>query len=906
MDECDANYDYIEVENTSTLCEAHGTGMIRPRFVLLVGSLLALQASASAQQATTAAERTAAWTAHKTLADQSPFRSLAWRAVGPVKTGARIEAIAIPRGNTGTIYAGVGTGNLWKTVNNGLTWKPIFEHESAFAIGDVAVAPSDPKTVWVGTGEAQPRFAGYAYGGSGVFKSVNGGDSWRSMGLAETQHIAKVLIHPSDPNIVYVAAMGRQWTPNPDRGVYRTTDGGAHWKKVLFIDDSTGVVDLVMDPRDPQSLYAWGWRIEQGTRGGLFVSRDGGTTWARVTNGLPAGPLGRANIDVAPSDPRVLYLFLDNRAPTNVTGRPYIGGEVYRSDDRGAHWRKANTEDLYEVFGVFGWKFADVRVDPRNAKHLYILGNRAFQSFDGGATWRRLGDKILRVQDTPGRALHLDHHELVIDPANPDRLLLGNDGGLFMSYDAGESWLHLNNIPVAQMYFVSTDDHSPYRIFAGTQDDAAVYGPSTNSLDDAIPDQWKSVYLDRWTGGDSYVTLIDPTDDRIVYYEHQNGAMMRMDITGSSVLTSGPSTVDIRPRAPRGAPSVRFSWYTPFFISPHNPRTLYAAGNEVLKSTDRGDNWTVVSPDLGDPAGGDRATVPTGAFTMLTESPLVRGMLAGGTEGGHLWLSTDDGANWRAIDSGLPRKWVSRVTFSAKNAGTIYASLTGFREDDTRPYVYASTDTGRTWRSIAGNLPQEAVNVIKEDPTDSAILYVGTDLGVYVSRDRGARWESLSALLPTTAVMDLTIQTRERELVIGTYGRGAWVLDLDPIRDRSAHPTGLFLYPIRPVNADPFPWETVPGSRRGRRAVRMQLTSATAGMATITVTDVSGRELRRIETSVTAGMNTLFWDLQVQVPGGRLDDAPTGTYSVEVQLGNERARRIAVVWPETGPSTKSP
>ncbi len=863
--------------------------MTPSRLLFLVACALTLPCRASAYQATTASERAAAWSAHRTLADESPFRSLAWRAVGPVKTGARIEAIAIPRGNTGVIYAGVGTGNLWKTVNNGLTWAPIFEHQSAFAIGDVAVAPSDPNIVWVGTGEAQPRFAGYAYGGSGVFKSVNGGTSWKSMGLAETEHIAKVLIHPTDPNIVYVAAMGRQWTPNADRGVFRTRDGGAHWQKVLFIDDSTGVVDIVVDPKDPRSLYAWGWRIEEGTRGGLFVSRDGGTTWKHITAGLPTGALGRANIDVATNDPRVLYLFLDNRGPSTEKGRPYVGGEVYRSDDRGAHWRKVNRDDLYEVFGLFGWKFTDVRVDPRNANHLYILGNRAFQSFDGGATWRRLGDRILRVQETPGRAFHLDHHELVIDPANPDRLLLGNDGGVFMSYDGGESWLHLNNIPVAQMYFVSTDDKTPYRIFAGTQDDAAVYGPSTNSLDDAVPDQWKSVYLDRWTGGDSYVTLLDPTDDRIVYYEHQNGGMLRMDITGRSVLTSGPSTVDIRPRAPRGAPPVRFSWYTPFFISPHEPRTLYVAGNQVLKSTDRGDHWSVISPDLGDPAGGDRSTVPTGAFTMLTESPIARGMLAGGTEGGHLWLSTDDGAHWRAIDTGLPRKWVSRVTLSAKDVGTLYVSFTGFREDDTTPYVYVSQDTGHTWRSIRANLPREAVNVIKEDPTDPSILYVGTDLGMYLSRDRGSRWESLSASLPSTAVMDLTVQERERELVIGTYGRGAWVLDLDPVRGRGAGASALKLYPIRDVIADPFPWETVPGDRRGRRVARFAIESPAAGTASIIVRDAAGREVRRSEAQVTVGVNSLSWDMQSLSPAGRLDDATAGRYTVEVLIGGSRA-----------------
>jgi photosystem II stability/assembly factor-like uncharacterized protein len=859
-----------------------------------------LGAAGAHAQVTTAADRAKAWADHQALASQSWFRSLAWRPVGPVKIGARIEAIAIPSGNTGIIYAGVGSGNLWKTVNNGLTWRAIFEHESAFAIGDVAVSASQQNTVWVGTGEAQPRYSGYAYPGTGVFKSTNGGDSWTNMGLAESHHIGKVLIHPTNPDVVYVAAMGHQWTSNPERGVFRTRDGGAHWDHVLAINDTTGVVDLVMDPGDPNTLYAWGWQIEAGTEGGLFKSQDGGGTWRHITAGLPTGVVGRAGIDVASGAANVLYLFLDNRGPSTVEGRPYAGGEVYRSDDRGEHWRKANTDDLYGVFTSFGWKFTDVRVDPRDSDHVYILGNHAFESFDRGATWRRIGDRILRVHDTVGRALHLDHHELVIDPANPDRLLLGNDGGLFMSYDAGASWLHLNNIPVTQMYFVATDESTPYRIFAGTQDDAAIYGPSTASLDDAVPDPWRSVYLDRWTGGDSYVTLPDPTDERFVYYEHQNGALMRMDITGASILSGGPSSENLRPRVPRGAPPLRFSWYTPFFISPHNPRTLYIGGNQVMKTTDRGATWTAVSPDLGDPAGTDRSVVTTGAMTMLAESPLQPGLLAGGTEGGRVWLTTNDGGDWRRIDSGLPRKWVSRVIPSAHERSRLYVSFTGFRENDSTPYLFASSDLGATWQSIAANLPKESVNVIKEDPADADILYVGTDLGVYVSRDRGRTWESLSSTLPSTPVMDLTVQAREKELVIGTHGRGAWILDLVPVRDRSAAATSepLAVYPVPDVVSDYFPWDTVPGDRRGRNVARFQVASATAGSATVVVTDAKAAVVRQWEAPVTRGVNTLLWDLQAERSPGVLRDAPAGSYTVRVTVGAATANVVVNVLPD--------
>ena len=867
--------------------------MTRFRFSLLT---LLLAPNVVAAQVTTAAERAEAWSQHQTLAEASPFRGLAWRAVGPVKIGARVEAIAIPAGNTATIYAGVGTGNLWKTVNNGITWRPVFEHQSAFAIGDVAVAPSDPNTVWVGTGEAQPRYAGYAYPGSGVFKSTDAGESWTAMGLAETHHIAKVLIHPTDPDIVFVAALGHQWSANAERGVFRTTDGGRHWDHVLRIDDSTGVDDIAMDPSDPQILYAWGWTIEAGTSGGLFKTTNGGRTWRRITGGLPRGRLGRAGIDVNAKQPNVLHLFVDNRAASAVAKRPFVGAEVYRSDDRGESWRKVNAGDLYDVFSVYGWKFTDIRTDPRNADHVYILGNTAWQSFDAGRTFRRLGDRILRLHDTEGRALHLDHHELVIDPSNPDRLLLGNDGGLFLSYDGGGSWLHLNNIPVVQFYFVATDDRDPYRIFGGTQDDAALYGPSNASLDPAVPDPWKSVYLDRWTGGDSYVTLPDPTDDRWVYYEHQNGDMMRMDITGASVLSGGPSTVNIRPRLADGSP-LRFSWYTPFFISPHEPRTLYAGGNRVLKTTDRGTTWKAISPDLSDSAGGDRARVSTGAMTMLAESPLVRGTLVGGTEGGRLWRTTDDGGRWTRIGDTLPKKWVSRVTLSMHHAGTIYVSLTGFRDDDATPYVYASADTGATWRSIAGNLPREAVNVIKEDPVDAALLYLGTDFGAYVSRDRGGHWESLSASLPTTPVQDLAVQARVGELVLGSHGRGAWVLDLAPIRAMKDVPTEppLHLFPIRSVVADWFPWDVVSGDRRGRNSARFNVATATPGSAAVEVSDSSGRVVRRWSPELVAGVNTLVWDLQVEGSTGRLVDVDPATFRIEVTVNHARVSGAIVV-----------
>jgi photosystem II stability/assembly factor-like uncharacterized protein len=846
--------------------------------------------------------------AHQRLAAASPFRGLEWRADGPVKIGARVEAVAVPRGDNGTIYVGVGTGGVWKTLNNGLTWRPIFDHQSAFAIGDIAVSNSNPDIVWVATGEAQPRYTGYSYPGTGVFKSTDAGATWTHMGLSDSHHIAKVIIHPTNPDVVYVASMGHQWTPNGERGVFRTTDGGAHWTRSLFINDSTGVVDMAMDPRDPNILYAWAWHIESGTDGGLYRTTDGGGHWTHVTAGLPTGPVGRAGIDVAPSDPNVVYLFVDDRAPSSVRNRDFVGGEVYRSNDRGRTWHKAGTQDLYNVFGEYGWKFADVRVSPSDPNDVFILGNHGFHSRDGGRTWSRIGDRILRLHDTDGLALHLDQHEIWIDPMNPRRVLLGNDGGLFESYDEGESWLHLNNIPVVQMYFVTTDNAVPYNIFAGTQDDAAIYGPSNSSVDDAVPDSWRSVYLDPWTGGDSFVTFPDPTNSRLVYYEHQNGAIRRMDLDGISVNSFGPSSTDLHPRLVPRDKSLRFSWYTPFFVSHFDPYTLYAGGSRVLKSTDRGASWTAISGDLGNEAGGNRALVPTGAATMLAESSTRRGTLIMGTEGGSLWRTIDDGAHWKRIGAGLPRKWVSRVTISDRRPNTVYVSFTGFREDDTHPYIFVSDDLGDTWRSISAGLPMEAVNVIKEDPSNPEILFAGTDGGVYVSLDRGGNWASLSATLTTTPVQDLTIQARERELVIGSYGRGAWILDIAPVEwyaDSSASRaarTTLHVFQPRSVKLDYFPWERAPGeTRRGRPSARISFYAPDSGSATITVRDSTGSVLRQLESAAVAGMNTAVWDLQVTPavrnrPQDALVDAGAGIYEIEVEVnGRKDSTRLTLL-----------
>ena len=864
---------------------------------LVAALLLLLPPAAPRATRTSASERAQVWNAHVRLQDASPFRGLHWEALGPSMQGARIEAIAGPVPGSSTFYVGPGAGNIWKTTNNGMTWEPIFEHESAFAIGDIAVAPSNPDIVFVGTGEVQPRHSGPAYAGTGVFKSTDAGRSWHHVGLGDSHHIGKIVIDPLNPDIVYVAAMGHFWSPNPERGVFKSSDGGRTWTKSLYVSEVTGVIDLVMDPSDSKTVYASAWQLVSGPESGIYRTRDAGKTWKKLAGGLPAGPLGRSGLDIARTNPRVLYVFLDNHAPNpGAKNRTIVGGEVYRSDDRGETWRRANTDDLYPVFGIYGWKFCDVRVSPDNENEIYILGNRMFHSVDGGRTYKRIGETIRRVNTLEGTAMHLDHHELWIDPSNPNRLILGNDGGVFTSYDRGETWLHLNNLPIGQFYTVAVDMADPYTIYGGTQDDGALYAPSTYRLEDepAANDGWRHAWLDRWTGGDAFVTVPDPTDPRFVYYEHQNGDMRRMNLAAGIPFSGGPASESIRPQQARGEKPWRFGWHTPFLVSRHDPRTLYAGANVVFKSGNRGASWRVISPDLGEAAGGERAVVPYGAITSLAESRFAPGILYAGTEGGNVYVTRNDGAEWKKVSGGLPGKWVTRTVASEHDIGTVYLSMSGYRQDDFNPYLFRSVDFGANWVSIAGNLPDEPVNVVREDPKRSNILYVGTDAGVYVSFDRGTSWVSLCADLPTTPVQDLVIHPREDELIIATHGRSMFLLDVRPLQaiTDEIRSSPLHLFDLRPVR---MRWqverEVAPHPPRGRASIHYWLDAP--GQVAITIRDAVGETVRTLTVHGLRGVNRAEWD--VRRDNGR--DAGPGVHRVEVTAGDRHAAATLVIGP---------
>lgn len=732
--------------------------------------------------------RQISWEKHLQLKENSIYKDLEWRVAGPESMGGRIESIAIHPDDPNTIYTGAGSGSIWKSINHGTTWKPIFDDQSTFAIGCITIAPSNKDILWVGTGEV--LMARSTYSGTGVFKSTDAGETWQHMGLPGTYHVPRIVINPNNPDIVYVAAQGHNYTFNEERGVFKTTDGGLSWEKVLYINEKVGAIELVMDPEDNNTLYAVSWErdrkawnnIISGEESGIYKTTDAGANWTRLKGGLPSGAnIGRMGIAIAPSNPNVLYAIVDNQAPTKENRKGRVGGELFRSNDKGVTWTKTH-EGPFPT-GI-GYDFCLVRVSPDNEDEIFVPGWKLIHSIDAGKTFNFTGDTVVHVLPIDIKVMHLDMHELVIDQNNPDRLLLGNDGGLYCSWDRGNTWLHFNNLPIGEFYAVSVDNAEPYNIYGGSQDNAALYGPAGNyNIADrltkkGVKDPWNNVYLDRWGGGDSYFTEPDPTNPDVIYYESQFGGFRRKNIKTEE-------TSNIQPRAKKGKNEYRYNWMTPFIISKYEPSSIYYGTQSLLKSEDRGDSWKIISPDLStDPGPEKNGNVPYGTITSISESPLQQGLIFIGTDDGNIQYTADEGKSWKLISNALPLKWVSRVRASRFDKKTVYATFTGYRDDDFQTYIYMSKNLGKSWKNLSGNLPPEPVNVIIEDPRDPEILYIGTDLSVYVTINGGKEWISLSNHLPTCAVYDIAIQERELDLVIGTHGRSVFVLDIENIKNK--------------------------------------------------------------------------------------------------------------------------
>lgn len=900
------------------------------------------------QKASTAEEVLAAAKAHSNLRASTLLGNWKARQIGPQVQGGRIVDLEVHPQQAGTWYIAYASGGLWRTTNNGQSFEPIFDNQLALGIGDIAICQSQPNVIWLGSGENNSSRSSYA--GVGMFRSVDGGENWQHLGLAETQHIGRVIAHPTDPNTAWAAAIGPLYTESPDRGLYKTTDGGQTWKKTLFVDDRTGIIDLVIDPQNPKTLYAAAWeRLRKawdfdgdGPGSGIYKSVDGGDTWTLSMNGIPKGEhTGRLGLAISPSQPNTLYAFLDNQEvdesllsedtiagitsrmitdmdkagflqldsakldsflrgkgyPEKYTGErvqkdveegkyevsdiaTYFGdandalfrtgvkgAEVYRSDDGGKSWKMTHSEPLTGVSYTYGYYFGQIRVAPQNPDQIYITGVPLLQSSDGGAKWSRV--------DTFD--IHVDHHALWISAEDENHMILGNDGGLYISYDKGIHWTHLNNVPVGQFYTVHVDMAEPYNVYGGLQDNGVKKGSSRS-----VPNrtkEWENVF-----GGDGMFIVTDEKNPGLVYTGFQFGNYFRIDKGRYKRIT---------PSHDIGEPAYRWNWRTPLRQSPHNHEILYFGNQYLMRSMDKGDNWEKISPDLTSNKE-DQGNVPYSTISTISESPKKFGLIWVGTDDGRIQVTTDGGNTWSRVDGSLPQKlWVSKVTASPHDQNTAFVSLTGYRDDDFHTYVYQTSDLGKTWQSLQGNLPQEPVNVIIQDPVWADLLYLGTDHGTYVSWNRGEAWQYLSQL-PNVASYDMVVHPRDMELVVGTHGRSIFVLDVAPLQALQGREKGqaLVVNPLPEIRwRKDWGEKSHPWSQERRPGIELTYfvdgTDPAPRTVGIRVLDADGKAVYSVKQNAQPGLNAWTWDLDTDGSSEKSKFLKPGSYKVELKLNFE-------------------
>ncbi|NJD08974.1 MAG: glycosyl hydrolase [Gemmatimonadetes bacterium] len=840
------------------------------RFAAALAATLLVAASAGHAQTRRPAPDPAASSLVAGLPDSLLLADLRFRAIGPAVMSGRISDIAVPAtSRTGerwgkVMYVAAAAGGVWKSTNGGVTWTPSFDAVKYSSIGAVAVAPADDRVIYVGTGESNNlRSSSW---GAGMYRSADAGATWTPAGLAQSQHIARIVVHPQRPDEVYVAAMGPLWAAGGERGFFKTVDGGRTWRNTLKAGPYTGVTDIALDPSNPDIVYAATYQRDRraysfvagGPESGIWKSTDAGESWTELTQGLPHAAVGRIGIAVAPAAPGTLYATIS--AAGDSSG-------IYRSDDAGATWRRTNP--LQSI----PWFFGQVRVDPRDPERVYHLGVSLSVSDDGGKTFRAIAGQT-----------HADHHALLIDPGDPDHLLLGNDGGFYMSEDRGSTWDFALNLPVSTFYAIAVDNREPdYFVYGGLQDNGSWGGPVRNRARAGITNaDWV-----RAGGGDGFYAAIDPTDPNVVYVESQNGALSRFDYATEERKS-------IRPVAAPGQ-ALRWNWSAPLLISAHDHNTLYFGASVLYRSPDRGDSWQQLGGDLTraldrdslpimgltGPGGFGRheGTAEFGNITTIAESPLRRDLLYVGTDDGLVQVTRDGGTTWTrsAQFPGVPGlTYVSRVLASGHQEGTVYVALDGHRSNDFRPYLLKSTDYGRSFRSIAGNLPADGpVYVIREHPRNPELLFAGTEYGVYVSRNGGESWTQLRQGIAPAPVHDLVIQPRENDLVVATHGRGIYILDdiaaLERLPARAAAPV---LFAPRPaLIRNQHTGSTIPGDRNYRGAnlpagasVAVLLPAATTGAFTLQIADSAGAPVRTLTVPARPGLHRLSWDLRYAAP----------------------------------------
>jgi len=823
-----------------------------------VGPLLAPAVSAAPQK--TPAKPAAA----ETLDPAPLLKALRPRNIGPAGMGGRTVDFAAPENSSTVLYAAVGPSGLWKTEDAGITWAPSFHKEATVSVGAVAVSPSHPDIVWVGTGEATARNS--VAPGDGVYKSEDAGRTWKNMGLAETRFISRIIVDPLNPDIVYVAAQGHLWGPNEERGVYRTQDGGKTWKKVLYVNPETGACDMAIDPSNSRILYAGMWEHRRwpyyfrsgGPGSAIYKTTDGGETWKAADQGLPAGPYGRIGLGVSRSAPNVVYALVE----AGDSG-------LFRSEDKGATWRRACDEATYDRVNFRPFYYSRLTVDPNNDPVVYVYSGSCYVSRDAGKTFENVF-----------RGSHSDHHAVWVDPRDSDHVVDGNDGGIDVSWNGGRTILAVVTQPWAELYNVAFDMRDPYYVGFGLQDNGNWVGPSnTRERAGIVNADWLST-----GGGDGYYAQFDPVDWWIHYRNLQMGGIERHNLkTGESQR--------IRPEPPVTEPPYRFNWDSPVYLSPHDRNVLYFGGNFLFKSTDRGMSWTKVSPDLttNDP----KKIIDSGGLTMdntgaenhctiltISESPLKKGLIWVGTDDGQVQVTRDGGANWDNVTKNIKGfspdgdNWVTRIEASHFVEGGVYLTVSRHQVADYKPYIFKSEDFGKTWISLRGNLPEYGfLHTIREDLENRNLLFVGSEFGMFVSANGGQAWTPYRTDFPTVAVRDIQIHPRERDLIIATHGRGVWIVDdirpWEKLTLETAKAEAI-LFDVKPATifayrgyADATNVYAGPNSPFGA-AITYYLNPAAAENARVRISiyDASGREVAVPFASKSAGINRIYWNLR--------------------------------------------
>lgn len=771
-----------------------------------------------------------------------------WELTGPINIGGRISDVELHPGDTSIIYVGTASGGIFKVTDYGQTVTPIFDNAFSLSIGDLAIDPQNPNIIYAGTGESSASSNTGAFPGTGIYKTTDGGNTWNYTGLDETHYIGRIVVDPQNSNKVYVAAMGHMYGKNIERGVYKSTDGGSNWQNIFYLNDSTGCIDFALNPQNPDKMYAAMWtrvrypwgRQYTGPTAGIYRSIDGGNSWSQLTNGLPPSDnnTGKIAISVSESNPDIIYAAWSS-GPGNTFDN------VYKSLDGGDSWSQINVTDMSSYYNSFGWYFGNIRVDPNDPDVVYVVGFDCYKSTDGGVNWLDITSGIT----------HVDQHGLYIHPLNSDFLVLGNDGGLYLSADGGNNWTKSLQLPITQFYACEVDYQFPNRYYGGTQDNGT-NRTLTGNLND-----WQGIL-----GGDGFYVLVDPTDNNYVYAEWQNGGFCS-SIDGGNNFSWSVNGIN---------PLDRFNWNTPFVLDPTDPTTLYIGTQRIYKTTDRAANWTAISNDL---TNGPYPGYPNyGTITTIAVAPSNPLVIFAGTEDGNVWSTTDGGNNWNLLSAALPNLWVTRVAVHPTDAQTAYVTFSGYKMEDYIPHVFKTTDGGSNWTDISSNLPGFPVNDIIIDPDSLGNLYIATDFGVYVSFDDGGIWEVMGSDLPAVPVFDLVLHNPSRTLVAGTYGRSMYKFDLATLyttiginEQLTINNAQLTIFP------NPLSYSAL---------ISFELDEATEGA--LEIYDLQGKLVETLQKGFfQKGENSFSW---------KADAVAAGTYLCRLRTKEEmRSKRVMVV-----------